>query len=340
MPRSKQEKIKKIINRPPRFHNGAYEKRALIDGVNIYACSAEIDKCEELFLVNLVSQLTTPNKKEEKRPSGSMLFTDWAELWFHDVFQPNVTKTTFDNEFYRYKKHIYPFFQKKRLREISPLDCVHFFTQMREKGVERTTESCYGIMNRIFHFAVESNMIGKNPMTTIKPIKHERRNGVPLSKEEEKRFLNAIHGSRYEAALVLALYTGLRPCEYASAKIEGDFIIAQNRKQKNVSKIVYKKIPITPMLQPYVSLIEEKASEWELYIKTGKENDNFTFRKFCPNHRLYDLRTTFATRTQECGVPEAVVQAWMGHKSKTLLGQVYTHFSDDYFLLESKKVRY
>ena len=54
----------------------------------------------------------------------------------------------------------------------------------------------------------------------------------------------------------VALYTGLRPNEYATARIEGAFIVAVNSKRKT-KKVEYKKIPITPMLRPYLDGVQE-----------------------------------------------------------------------------------
>lgn len=339
MSKSLQEKIKRALQRPPRHHNGAYEKRAMINGIPIYACAADADECEARFLTELSENfLQKENSKETKKKiTSNVLFADWAETWFLQVFKPNVTETTYLNEYYRYKKHILPPFGKLKLREIMPIDCIKFCNGLLQKDLGRTAESCYGVMNRILQFAVESDLIAKNPMSSVKPIKSERKNGVPLSKEEENHLLQTMHGQVHEAVIALALYTGLRPCEHSSARIEGEFIVAQNRKQKNVKKIVYKKIPITPMLKPYIQLIRSQMlNDWGKAV----EGAHATLKKILPNHRLYDLRTTFATRCQECGVPDTVVQEWLGHKPRTLLGQVYTKFSDDYLLSEGKKVMY
>lgn len=334
-----QEKIKRALQRPPRYHKGAYEKRALINGVDLYACAANIDDCEARFLNEISSKLL--QRKEDvqakRTQKSSVIFAEWAEIWFTQVFKPNVTETTFSNEYYRYKKHILPAFGKMKLRDVMPIDCIKFCNGLLQKDLGRTAESCYGVLNRIFQFAVESDLIAKNPMAPVKPIKSERKNGVPLSKDEERRLLTAVRGKTHEAVIALALYTGLRPCEHSSARIEGEFIVAQNRKQKNVKKIVFKKIPITPMLKPFLPLIQSRMNEnWGEAV----EGAHATLKRILPNHRLYDLRTTFATRCQECGVPDTVVQEWLGHKPRTLLGQVYTKFSDDYLLSEGKKVMY
>lgn len=343
MPNSLQLKIKKAIEKTPRFHKGIYEKRARINGLDIYGGARDVETCESLFWKDLTGKLNligddSEENQSEKRLKGSMTFGEFADIWLNEVFRPTVVPKSFYNEYSRYRKHILPAFGTKRLSDIKPIDCTKFMNQLREKNIERTAESLYSILDRIFRFAVDNDVLAKNPLRSIKPIKHEREHGVPLTLEEEKRLLEAIKGNKYEAVIILALYTGLRPCEYETAYIEGDFVVAQNRKQKNQKKIVFKKIPITPMLAPHIELIKEKMTRWET---CSKESGVYKFFKtVMPNHKPYDLRTTFATRCQECKVLEQVVQVFMGHSARTLLGKVYTSFDDAFLIKEAKKVKY
>ena len=55
----------------------------------------------------------------------------------------------------------------------------------------------------------------------------------------------------FRVAVAIALFTGLRPNELATAKIQGDFIVAINSKRKN-GKIEHKRIPIINALRPYI----------------------------------------------------------------------------------------
>lgn len=340
MSKNLQEKIMRAVQRKARFHNGAYEKRALINGIELYSCSSKIDECEANFLREVAVKIMSVNPDQTEPParkkSPSILFSDWADEWMLNVYKPSVTVTTFTNDYYRYKNHIKPFFGSMRLKDVLPIDCIKFCNGFLDKNEARTAEACYGLVKRILQFAVESDLITKNPMNAVKPIKAERTNGVPISPEEERKLLSAIKGTSCEAVIALALYTGLRPCEYSTARIEGEFIVAQNRKQRNVKKVVYKKIPITPMLAPFVPLLKKQLQDWDNAIKGAQK----AFKNALPNHKPYDMRTTFATRSQECGVPENVVQVWLGHKPRTLLGNTYTKFSDDYLLSEGKKVKY
>lgn len=129
----------------------------------------------------------------------------------------------------------------------------------------------------------------------------------------------------------LALYTGLRPNEYNTAKIEGDFIIAVNSKRKT-KRVEYKKIPITPMLAPYIQAMDD-FEPVNAYVLRDK------FKAILPNHVLYDMRTTFYSRCKECGIADAARDEFVGH-SLGALGNAYTDLSDEYLLREGAKFYY
>lgn len=349
MPKKIQDKIKKALYAPPRFHNNVYEKRVMICGIKIEASAADLSSCEEKFLKALAERFSLICEAISEKPHTSMgpqekvspirrdiAFTEWADLWFTEIFQNGVIPYTYDRERKTFFRHVVPFFKNFKLRDITPLDCTRFFNRLKEQGIERTAETCYGHLKRIFLFAVENDILPKSPMATMKPIKHRRMGGIPLTKEEELLLLSAAQNTPYEAAILLGLYVGLRPCEIPTAHIEENFIVAENRKQKDQSKKVYKKIPITPMSEPYRDLLIS-----QLPLQNFSQNSyNSIIKHALPNHRPYDLRDTFATRAQECGVLEQVVQIFMGHVPSTLLGKVYTKFSDEFLYMEGLKIKY
>ena len=123
----------------------------------------------------------------------------------------------------------------------------------------------------------------------------------------------------------------MRPNEYETAVIDGKFIKARNSKRKN-GKIEYKKIPITPMLRPYLEGVSELK-----FVSVRIMRDRFA--KVFPGRRLYDLRTTFYTRCQECGVAPVARDEFVGH-SLGELGNTYTDLSDDFLLREGEKLNY
>ncbi len=136
----------------------------------------------------------------------------------------------------------------------------------------------------------------------------------------------------YQIDFAIALYTGLRPNEYATATIDGKFIKAKNSKRKD-GKIEYKRIPITPMLLPYISSITKLKLHHPATI-TEK------FKQVLPNNQLYDLRTTFQTRCTECGISEVAIGLFMGNAIGGELKKAYTDVSDEYLLSEGEKLNY
>lgn len=95
----------------------------------------------------------------------------------------------------------------------------------------------------------------------------------------------------------------MRPNEYKAAKIEGEFIVANNPKRKN-GKTELKKIPITPMLRPYI----DKNKQFEFArLETLRDK----IKSILPSHKFYDLRTTFYTRCTECGIADVAIKKFV-----------------------------
>ena len=84
-------------------------------------------------------------------------------------------------------------------------------------------------------------------------------------------------------------------------------------------------MPVSPMLQRILPLIQiDKFSEIAPALLTRH------FKKICPNHHLHDLRHTFITRAQECGIRREIVSLWAGHKAdSSITSLVYTHLNQN-----------
>ena len=64
------------------------------------------------------------------------------------------------------------------------------------------------------------------------------------------------------------------------------------------------------------------------------------FHNLTKGYTMKDLRHTFISRCQMCGVPENVVRLWAGHSPKGITQSVYTHFDDEFLTKEGQKVSY
>ena len=303
-----------------------YEARYRCDGYNISVSSKHYDKLKALFIEALKNADT-----EEKQPPTPIGFEKFAMFYFENFKKRKVTKATYISDLRRLKNHLVPVFGNMPLKSITPVQCQKLIDSYTEKGQGKTAEETYSILNQIFKMAIAHGILTLNPLSVIVREPHERKHGKALSKDEEKALLNYMAGTKYQLLFALVLYTGLRPNEYPTAKIEGKFIVAVNSKRKT-RKVEYKKIPITPMLEPYLANVTEFKFPGINYMSAK-------LKEVLPDHKMYDLRTTFYTRCQECGVADVARMEFVGH-SLGALGNAYTDLSDEFLLKEGKKLNY
>ncbi len=256
---------------------------------NIQFTEKRKDDLKPRFLEELKKQIKNPPDKRKKKQNGvPTTFTKFAEYYFENFRKLKVGERTFQGDMGRFYRHIEPYFKEKRIEDITPLECQTLLNQIKASGKGKTADEVCCLLNIIFKFAVRHHLIQWSPMDSVFLIKHERQHGSALTKEEEAQLLEAYKGTMYELPFAIALYTGMRPNEYDSARIEGEIIVAVNSKRKN-RKLVYKRIAISPMLRPYLVGVTELTFPRP---ETMREK----IKAVLPNHKLYDLRTTFNTR--------------------------------------------
>lgn len=305
-----------------------YEIRYRKNGYNISASSTSISTAKEKFIDAIKSAKSGQICENMKVPQK---FNEFLEYYFENFRKRKVSELTYKFDFQRYKRYLQPHFEGMLLKNITPQYCQILLDSIKEQGHGKTADEIYSLMNVTFKSAIAHGIIERNPLNIVLHVQHERTSGKALSIEEENILINAVKGTNYFIAVVISLYTGLRPNELQTAKIENGFIIAVNSKRKN-RKIEYKKIPISPMLLPYLEGIKELKfpSYNRLRLKVSE---------ILPTHKLYDLRTTFYTRCRTCGVADAALNEFMGH-AEGKLRDAYTDLPDDYLLQEGAKIKY
>ena len=305
-----------------------YELRYRRDGYNICVSSNSLERARQKFIdcVNEIEQ--NGGKYNSDIPTR---FNKFAVYFFESFYKRKVVDETYRIALSQYKNHLEPKFGDIPLKAITPKPCQELIDKLAAEGKERTSEDVFTLLNLIFKSAIKHNVLYSNPMDMVIVINHEREHGKALTKDEERKLLTETAGTAYRLMFAVALYTGMRPNEYASARIEGKFIVTLNSKRKN-HKIEFKRIPITPMLAPYLVGVTE-------FNFCRVETLRRVFGKILPGHRLYDLRTTFYTRCQECGIAEVAIKKFVGH---TLggLSDTYTDLSEEFLLKEGAKLNY
>lgn len=139
-----------------------------------------------------------------------MTLNTFFETWVSEIKENTVKENTLSVYREIYKIHIAPTLGKLQVSGINKLMVQRLLNSMSQNGLSANTlAKTKAILYSLFKEAMENRMITYNPCEniTIRRDKTERR---VLSYEEQKIFLAAIRGSRYEMLCILGLSTGLR----------------------------------------------------------------------------------------------------------------------------------
>lgn len=296
-----------------------YEVRCRMDNINISAGGTTKEEARQRFIEKL-------NALEHGVKTTPTKFGDFIEFYFENFRKRKVAANTYKTDYDRVKKHILPALGEMRLSAITPSVCQAFIDKFSDKG--KTAQELFSLLSQTFKCAIAHHLIQFSPLDTLIRPTHESVNGTALTREQEARLLSETP-EKYREAFAISLYTGLRPNEYETLRRDGDMLIAKNSKRKN-RKIEYKRIPICPMLRPYISESPSMPCPKTLWN---------AFKKLFPDHTLYDLRTTFNTRCVECHVDDNARKLMMGH-SLGRLANAYTDVSDEFLRQEAEKLFY
>ena len=318
-----------VIKKESGKNSYCYEIRYRANGYCIITSSTNLQKAKEKFLAK-----TTPteinkyyvgkiNKVEDCRT-----LKEFALFFFEKHRKEKVAAQTYKCDLNRINKYIFPAFGDMNIRQITPDKCQTLIEGIQAEGKGKTADEIYSLLSILFKGAIAYGIITKSPLAIVQIQKHVYQHGVALSKDEEKLLLTRLIEPDFKIAAAIALYTGLRPNELETAKINGDFIIAINSKRKN-KKVEYKRIPIIDALRPYLKNGIPTLPTPQLLRRRVSAA--------LPNHKLYDLRTTFYTRCDEYGVSQPARDEFVGHSGGALTN-AYRDLSDEYLLKEARKL--
>ena len=317
------------INAKPR-KDGRYQGYVIENGIKKYVYGKTKNEVTEKIKLYLKNGLPK-KKKNTESPAIPTTFTAFAMYYFENFRKKKVAEKTYYSDIGRFNRYLRPYFKEMPIKKITPKACQILIESIEQTGKGKTADEIHSLLSVILKMAIKHRIISYNPLDIVFHVQHERKHGKALTKEEETTLKTALNGSTLLPAFMILLYAGLRPNELATVEIDGNFITAVNSKRKN-RKVVYKRIPISKMLAPYLAGVDVLNLSSADYLRRK-------FKEISPDHILYDLRTTFYSRCKECGISEHARNAFMGH-SLGALGNAYTDLSDDFLIKEMDKFEY
>lgn len=330
MPKSKRNYFR-IDGRKVRYRkrpNGVYELRKTINGVSFYGASSNLQQAKANFIKDLQERGKeesdmAPAPIERNVPAQAPCFEAYAYEYLDTFKRPNICKESYQIYTRLVKTKIAPYFQGKACSEITATDCQKLLTSLRNEGKKRTAESVKSLLDWICAACVTDGYLARNPMEQVQIPKHYRQNGQYIPLEKLTDVLTEPQNG-FDALILLCLYSGIRPCEIASAVFEDGFMTVKNGKTRSTAPATFRRIPLHRALLPHLPLIIQHKN-------ITPKNLSYYFHQKIEDYRLYDLRHTFTTRIQECGAEKSWVDYITNHVSvANVTSRIYTHWTDDF----------
>ena len=297
---------------------------------------------------------------------ADMIVDAWFDYWI-GIKKQTVRPNTVRNYTDRYERNIKGVIGNKLLTEVKPLHCQMVFSKMAEEGYRTSTiyQARIALFNML-EFAKENDVIINNPCK--KSVKSDM--GKPSAKKEaltkdvQRKFLEAVVGYSYENQYRFVLQTGLRTGELIGLKwsdidfeektlkiersMEYRYSVGEWRIGPPKSKSGYRTIPITEEAIRILNNQREKNSklkivpmEWMDFVflcRNGTPVKNSTYDtglfKYCdrigiPRFSMHVLRHTFATRCIEGGMKPKTLQKILGHSNIGITMNLYVHITEE-----------
>lgn len=311
----------------PRKRAGGYEARVTLNKRS-YSASAKTSKLALLKLQQKMESLSIENTPDV------LTYGKWLSRWYETYKKPNLKKSSLYGIDVIIRLHIPEKLKKLELSEIKSYMLQQVLNEVKNS---RTRQLVYCVFTDSLGKAYREELIEKDVSGLLEPVKHRKKVGKALTQEEQDNFLKAIVGHKAEIFFKFCLFSGCRRSEALSVRWRDiDFTAETIKIRGTKTEGSLRTIPLFPDLKELLEGMEKKS---DLLFSFNPDYVTRCFKKFCSNHKLHDLRHTFATRAMECGISVAVVSCWLGHSNIDTTVRVYTHVLDDHQKVEAEKLK-
>jgi integrase len=288
-------------------------------------------------------------------PGYAGTFSDFARSWLAEA--PPGSRKPSTVAFYAtlLRVHLLPAFGARALPDITRADVEAFARALAGTGMRgNSARNVTGLLNRIMKAAAARGLLPFNPCAGVSFPGREAAPMPALRRPEQRRLEKEAAKDRDGAAVLLALYTGMRIGELCALRWEDVDLVAgvvcvrrtlqripaadgPNKTETvfGAPKSVYSRrsIPLTPSLR---RLLKEAARgrAGEYVISRGRgfaepRAVRYRFRRILekaglPLIRFHTLRHTFATRCMETGADVTTLSRLLGHSSVKMTLDIYT----------------
>ena len=261
------------------------------------------------------------------------LFGEWLWQWYR-LYKKETISEDWRKQYERaFILHVPKYLFDKPLIELSALD---IDLAVFELGRNRTAIFVYDIYRASLHKAYLLGFLSIDISECLTRPFYKRKGGKSLTDEEIKSFFQSIQDSKLVNFYKFLLLTGVRRSEALDLRVSDvdfDLGLIHIRGTKTANSDRY--IPLTSTLRKLLLNINSE----DYYFPFSANYVTKYFKRYCSNHKLHDLRHTFATRCASSGLHPAVTQALLGHATPEFTLKIYTHISSKDYMVDLQRVQ-
>jgi integrase len=301
------------------------------------------------------SELRLRRRRGERLQPTRQTFADYAYAWLE---RQNCRERTREKYSWALHHHLFPYFGRRRLDQITVDDVAGFIAAMQRKGARGTTTlSTLQPLSMILGHAARRGAIAVNPCSQLergeRPKLDDQRPKRILSLDEMERLIANADGEQYRCLLELLVTSGVRIGEalgltvcdldqpHSLIRVEYQLDRDGNRSQLKTPES-RRAIDIPPELMGrLVALVAERGALTDPgALVFASRNGTGLVRKVArealkraatagrlapPQPSLHDLRHSHASMLIALDVPVVDVQRRLGHRKPDTTLRVYAH---------------
>lgn len=293
-------------------------------------------------------------------------FAQWLDYWYDNIIVPQIEETTAYGYRGMIENYLKPQLGEIRLQKLTARDIQQYYTWlMDEKKLSpNTVIKHHNLLTNTLNAAERQEYITKNPMRAVSPPKKRQREAKFYTPEQLGILLAKAVGTRLELPVFICAYLGLRRGElcglrWSDVDLGHQTITIENTRTQAGKKEIEKgtktasstrTLSLPETLCDMLKAAKEHQQACRAEYKNAYDDNDYVIvmedgKPFRPNYLselfgkfladndlpkivLHELRHTFASLSNQAGIPAYNIGKALGHSTPATTQKIYTHLLD------------